>query len=88
MNAQHPRIERDCNMLIAPVSKVDAGEFCDRVGIPRLNMSLIHEQCIRAIHRGDTYGYPPMLVEHCKKLIAEREPLTEVENLGPGSIAA
>lgn len=36
------------------------------------------ESCIRAIHRGDTYGYPPVLVAECKRIIAERETLAPV----------
>lgn len=33
------------------------------------------ERCIRAIVRGDTYGIPPLLVEECRAIMAERERL-------------
>jgi hypothetical protein len=35
------------------------------------------ERCIRAIQRGDTYGYPPVFVNECKAIMAEREALGE-----------
>lgn len=31
------------------------------------------ERCIRAIERGDTYGFPPMMVADCRKIIEERK---------------
>lgn len=57
-------------------------------GDPEENLRRMHEQCIRAIERGDTYGWPPLMVADCRKIIAERVALTDVEHLGPGRIAA
>jgi hypothetical protein len=34
---------------------------------------VMHEQCIRAIERGDTYGWPPAMVEECRAIMAERQ---------------
>lgn len=31
------------------------------------------EQCILAIQRGDTYGWPPAMVDDCRKIMADRE---------------
>lgn len=33
----------------------------------------MREQCISAIGRGDTYGWPPAMVEECRKLSDARE---------------
>ena len=39
------------------------------------------EQCIRAIERGDTYGWPPASVERCRKIMASRpQPYDELKN--------
>lgn len=48
------------------------------------------EQCIRAIRRGDTYGWPPSTVNRCRQIIAERdaEQIVEVEWLAGKGIAA
>lgn len=66
-------------IIIADASKVSGAQFLEHFfGSYEAKRQEQFERCIRAINRGDTYGWPPMMVEHCKKLMAEREALTEV----------
>lgn len=79
-------------ITIADAAKASPQQFLDRLGLDgperreaRLNAH--YASCIRAIERGDTYGFPPMMVEHCKTIMADGR-LVDVEHLGPGRIAA
>lgn len=40
-------------------------------GDPEAILEHHRQRCIRAIRRGDTYGFPPAMVEDCRKIIAE-----------------
>jgi hypothetical protein len=74
---------------IADARKTSGAEFVAQIlGPYEPKRQAIYEQCIRAIRRGDLHAWPPAMVEHCRKLMAEQEPLTDVEDLGPGRIAA
>jgi hypothetical protein len=37
------------------------------------------ERCIAAINRGDTYGWPPVMVAACRQIMAEREGILQLE---------
>jgi hypothetical protein len=69
-------------LITADASKVSGAAFLDAI------LGITHEQraeqrqqdierCIRAIVRGDTYGYPPVFVNECRAIMAEREALGE-----------
>lgn len=80
-------------LIIADASRVTPLAFMDAIGMSSPEQRAeskreMEEQCIRAIERGDTYGWPPSMVAECRKIIAARIPLTDVEDLGPGRIAA
>ena len=60
--------------ITADASKVTAREFLDAVGLssPEIRaerQARLERECIDAIKSGDTYGWPPVLVEHCRKLM-------------------
>ena len=66
--------------IIADARKVSPRAFLDALGLssPELRAERqrnLEEQCIRAIERGDTYGWPPMMVADCRRIMAEREPI-------------
>jgi hypothetical protein len=50
-------------------------EFMDAIGMSSpekraARQAENREQCIRAIEAGDTYGWPPLLVEECRAIMA------------------
>lgn len=64
-------------LIVADASKVSATAFLDAVlGITPEQIEerrrLSREQCIRAIEAGDTYGFPPVLVDECRQIMTER----------------
>jgi hypothetical protein len=73
-------------------------EFLDAIGLSSPEKrsaaaALMQEQCIRAIESGNTYGWPPLMVAECQKIIEERARLTEcrpdpLPHLEPKSRAA
>jgi hypothetical protein len=76
--AKSPAREANAGDLItADASKMSGLAFMDATGVSspekraadRLQMQ---QQCIRAIERGDTYGWPPMMVAECRKLMEAR----------------
>lgn len=77
-------------VIAADARKVSGAQFLEVfLGSYEAKRQATYERCIRAINAGgDLYGWPPSMVERCRKIIAERVALTEVEDLGPGRIAA
>lgn len=79
--------------LTADASKVSGRDFLDLVtGNSPEKRALRREQeiakCIAAIKRGDTYGFPPVMVAECKQIMAEEDAaLVYVERIAPGRIA-
>lgn len=68
--------------IVADARAVTPRQFLDSLGLssPEVRAKRdreLREQCIRAISRGDTYGWPPALLAECRKLIEEQESLTE-----------
>jgi hypothetical protein len=62
----------------ADASKVSGRAFLDAIGLSspearEARREQSRQRCIRAIERGDVYGFPPSLVDECRDLIAERE---------------
>jgi hypothetical protein len=60
--------------ISADASKVSPTEFIDRVfGTTPESRAADRQRdiarCIRAIERGDVYGFPPVLVAECRKLM-------------------
>ena len=61
-------------VIIADARKVTAAQFAEHFFGPYEEKRQAHiERTIRKIEMGsDLYGVPPMMVEHCRKIIAER----------------
>lgn len=61
-------------VITADASKVTAAQFAEHFFGPYEDKRQVHiENTIRKIKTGaDLYGVPPMMVEHCRKIIAER----------------
>lgn len=69
-------------LITADASQVSASAFLNAIlGITHEQRAeqrrLDIERCINAIQRNDTYGWPPVFVNECKAIIAEREALGE-----------
>jgi hypothetical protein len=80
---------------LADASKVTPRQFIDALGLSspeerEARRAADREGCMRAIRRGDTFGWPGVLVDQCRAIIAERDgaELAPVEHLGPGKVAA
>lgn len=63
-------------LIVADASKVTPLQFLDALGLSSpeqraANLASLREQCINAIERGDTYGWPPLMVADCRKIMAE-----------------
>lgn len=74
-------IRQTDSLITADASKVSGAEFFDAVfGVtPEMREEkarLMREQCIAATERGDTYGWPPLMVAECREIMAG-EQLTE-----------
>jgi hypothetical protein len=75
--ASRRRYQKNRAVAVADASKMSGLAFMDATGMSspekratdRLQMQ---QQCIRAIERGDTYGWPPMMVAECRKLMEAR----------------
>ena len=89
MNANFkPTLHRYSGLVTADASKVSGTQFLDAIGFDSperrsARQAQMQEQCIQAIERGDTYGWPPLMVEDCRKVMAERksrgEPVERIE---------
>jgi hypothetical protein len=79
--------------IIADASKVSSRGFLDAVtgrsdAVRAAERQQIIDQCIRAIKRGDTYGFGPALVAEAKQIMAEEDAsLIYVERIAPGRVA-
>lgn len=65
-------------LITAPADKTSPRSFLDALGLssPELREARrqeTREQCIRAIKRGDVFGFPPALVRECQALMAEED---------------
>lgn len=70
---EHARRRMRC--VVAKASKVSGLEFCDVITgrspeIRAAEREQTIQRCIRAIERGDVYGFPPMLVDECREIMA------------------
>lgn len=62
--------------ITADASKVTAREFLDAVGLSSPEERAerrrrLVSQCMAAIESGDTYGWPPVLVQQCREQMIE-----------------
>jgi hypothetical protein len=62
----------------ADASKVSGRAFLDAIGLSspearEARREQSRQRCIRAIERGDTYGFPPSLVDECRQIIADED---------------
>jgi hypothetical protein len=68
----------DVEAIIADARDVTPRQFMDAVFGPfDREDHQMRERCIAAIKRGNTYGWPPAMVEDCQAIIAERDGLTD-----------
>lgn len=66
------------HLVTCDASRVTPRGFLDFVtgDTPAKREQRLHEdrqRCIRAIEKGDTYGFPPVMVEECRKIMAESD---------------
>ena len=85
-------LNHSAGLITGPADKVSSRGFLEALGLTSADkrvadLALMHQQCIRAIERGDLYGWPPMMVAHCRKVMAERVSLVEVERISPTRVA-
>lgn len=64
------------HLITADASKVSGRDFLDAITGNSPEKREAHRQaeiakCIRAIERGDTYGFPPVMVDECRKLMGD-----------------
>lgn len=67
------------NLIIADARKVSGRDFLDALGLSspekrEARRQQDRERCIRAIERGNTYGFPPSLVAECRTIMELRQP--------------
>lgn len=65
------------NLVTVDASKVSGRDFLDAITGNSPEKRAEHrqreiERCIRAIQRGDTYGWPPVMVAECRHIMAMR----------------
>lgn len=69
-------------LIAANARAVSPRQFLDALGMDSpekrtARQALLREQCIRAIEAGDTFGWPPLLVEECREIMAQRAALED-----------
>jgi hypothetical protein len=80
---------------LADASKVTPRQFIDALGLSspeerEARRAADREGCMRAIRRGDTFGWPGVLVDQCRAIIAERDAveLAPVVRTASGGVGA
>lgn len=48
-------------------------QFLDALGIPKTDLGAMQEQCIRAIESGELYGWPGLIVDQCRQIMASKD---------------
>lgn len=84
MNQHSPFRKAVDGVVTADAGKVSGRQFLDALGLssPEQRAERQREmiaQCIAAIERGDTYGWPPLLVAQCREQM-DGKPLSELTN--------
>ena len=82
------------SLITADARTVSPRQFLDALGLTSADERETYRRnlrasCIRAIARGDTYGFPPALVDECRAELAEDDlALVPVDRISPTRVAA